>query len=155
MHDVDELIKAAESMNHPWYTAELVDRYLAGKWQDHGEIQESLLLELRVFDASREVKLFREDLGSAFRFRILDDEEKSSEHSFDELQLLDIDREKSAGDTVITTGGGKYELPHEVWSVKNPAVRIRHYYRFYDQTGEAYIYDWRCVGFEHWKEVDE
>lgn len=64
---------------------------------------------------------------------------------FDEIQYLDIDSSKGSDQgTVISTGGGKYNLPVE--NIKNPRIRIRHYIGKYN-SGQARVEDWRIVEF--------
>lgn len=149
MHDLQELIQATKDMEDPFYTAELTDNFFVGKWKKCKALDEKKILEIRVFNQNREVKLFREDIGQDFRIRTLD----NSGESFDEVQFLDVDEDRSNGTDYVTTGGGHYEFPFT--DLKHPAVRIRHYLKHYEKSGQTYIYDWRCVGFEEGKHEKE
>ncbi len=153
-------------LSQVYYAATLTDEFRLGIWGDEGFIrignqeQYSKLLELRVFDKHAELKVWRSDIGSQFQIRIIDDQNASEGLSdtddsgyrmsdfFEEVQLLDIDRQKSkSANDVKATGGGAYSLPDHIFAMKNPGLIVRHYFDKYEQSGNAYITDWRCVGF--------
>lgn len=144
MADLNELIAKTTDMTDAFYTAELTDQYIVGEWSSHGMIDEAKVLEIRVFNKKREIKLFREDIGERFRLRELTD---AGDH-YDECQLLDIDTKKTVGLEFVTTGGGSYKVPASIAEMKIPMIRIRYYLRQDSRSGQTYIYDWRCVDFE-------
>lgn len=149
-----------------YYAATLTDVFILGTLGDtefvrlEKKSQYSKLLEMRIFNERAELKVWRSDIGSKFQIRILDDrtaldssssmknDKTSVPDYFEEVQLLDIDRKesKSAND-VRATGGGAYSLPDHVFAMNNPGLIVRHYFDKYEQSGNAYIRDWRCVGF--------
>ena len=145
------LSEAANMSDKACYTAELTDRYLIGRWSQKQEIDTDKLLEIRVFDQEKEVKLFRRDIGEKFHCRTIVDKSDDPDR-FDVLQLLDKDGSKSRGTHYYTTGGGEYEFSVTDTELKYPAVRIRYYLQYYPETGQAYIADWRCVDFEEMKQ---
>lgn len=112
------------------------------------------LLELRIFDENREVKLFRSEIntGSKISIRVIDDNNSGYEDYYDENQFLDIDT-TSISDSdgmwnIQATGGGNYYLPQSVGEIGDLTLKVRHYISKYPHSGKAYVMDWRCVGFE-------
>lgn len=132
--------------------AELTDRYIVDNWPlvhtpEILDLQKNKILEIRVFNKEREVKLFRGDIGRDFRMRILDESDKSVEY-YDEEQFLDIDTKRSEKifkDTneVYATGGGRYYLPLK--SMDDAKIVIRYHFGKYEDSGQARIKDWRAV----------
>ena len=132
--------------------AELTDRYIVDKWPLEKtpkllENHRSKVLEIRVFNKEREVKLFRGDIGREFRMRTLDEKGENVEY-YDEEQFLDIDTKRSAklfNDTyeVYATGGGRYHLP--LTSMKDAKIVVRYHFGKYEDSGQARIEDWRAV----------
>ncbi len=137
------------------------------------EIRPSLL-EIRVFDSSAELRLFRTSLGNDFQYRIADDEtlkanlealntadlfQKDPEHYRHPVrQILDIDetapayrnKEKDGHGCRLlrTVGGGSYALPLD--GDEDTAIVID--YLSYDpETGVCSAVDDRIAGFEKWK----
>lgn len=150
-----------------YYAASLTDRFIIGAWGDqesaslYEEAQLEKVLELRIFNTEMEMKVWRGDISEPFQIRILDDRDiitaeassndasATESESFEETQILDIDRARSSGpDLVRTTGGGFYKLPPEIYQMNNPGLIVRHYFDRYRQTGIAFVRDWRCVGFK-------
>ena len=117
------------------------------------------MLELRVFDANREIKIFRSDISvdSKISMRVIDDNNSEYDDHYDENQFLDIDTTNISDSegmwNVHATGGGKYYLPKSVGNIKEIVLKVRHYISRYPSSGKAYVSDWRCVGFE--KEGDK
>lgn len=113
------------------------------------------VLEIRVFDENRELKLVRSDIAKPFVVRCIDDApfgppksyDRNYSDFYDEWQILDIDEIKGrdAKGRVTATGGGKYFLPLGVLS--NACVRIRYYLGKYEETGQARVEDWRVAEF--------
>ena len=124
--------------------AELTDCYIVDSWPlvrtpELLDNQINKVLEVRVFNKEREAKLFRGDIGRAFRMRILDEKGKNVEY-YDEEQYLDIDTKRSAklfNDTheVYATGGGRYYLP--LMSMEDAKIVIRYYFGKYDQPAQC------------------
>ena len=115
------------------------------------------MLELRVFDNKKEWKLFRSDLGKDFYIRCEDDnDKKEGEDYFDEVQLLDIDRSWSSKDSreMYTTAGGKYNLPKDISDLDRATIRVRHYFGVDNESGQAFIRDYRLVDFGSAKKRD-
>ena len=109
-----------------------------------------LALEIRIFGNDNEYLFFRSDISKEFTYRHMEDADEcmnghSDNEYYDEEQFLDIDDTRMEGNTVYATGGGRYNLPIE--RKKNARIRIRYYYGKYEETGHAYIKDWRVVNF--------
>ena len=133
--------------------AMLTDEIIFDNWPV--PVNEDKLLDIRVFNRNKEVRMFRTSIGKAFsNIRVADDADEKYKDHIDEWQILDIDTEasKEAKDKVISTGGGRYTLP-KVENVcamdksNKPAVKIVKYIA-YTEFGQAYIYDWRLAGIE-------
>ncbi len=107
------------------------------------------LLDVRIFDETKEIRMFRGDVGKKeFFYRVIDDEQQKREY-FDEEQYLDIDDQRSEKEFeknrhVFATGGGRYPLP--LSDYRNVKVCIRNYIAYYEETGQAYVRDWRLAG---------
>ena len=166
LQDLAQLLKTV-NQKPSYYAASLTDRFIIGAWGDpdsrslYEEEQLEKVLELRIFNTDMEMKVWRGDISEPFQIRILDDRntttsKKTSNNasateseSFEETQILDIDRFRSSGPNLVrTTGGGFYKLPPEIYQMKNPGLIVRHYFDRCQQTGIAFILDWRCVGFK-------
>lgn len=114
----------------------------------------SHLMELRIFSEESEFRIFRYDLGSDFFWRYIDDtsfrQALSQEDDeflkdfnnriFDEIHLLDCDREKSHGYSYFTRAGAEYSLPAE----NAEKIMIRNYLD-YDKNGMLSVNDFRIV----------
>lgn len=115
------------------------------------------LVDMRVFNEECECRIFRGDAGKKFHWRVRKDVKKnqsdgrSSEQYFDDEQYLDIDEIKSKRSfkeegKVYATGGGAYRIPVKSYDeVKNAKLIIRNYLEYEEETGQAYIKDWRLV----------
>lgn len=144
-----------------FFAAGMTDRYLLGIWPaDAAKIAENKLLEIRVFNETKEVKAFRSDISKEFSIRLVDDAvaglQNGRDYSdyMDESQYLDIDTKRSAkcfpeSHEVVTTGGGRYYLPAD--SMNDTKVIVRTYFDRYAETGQARVFDWRIVGFREEK----
>ena len=136
--------------------AELTDNYVVDVWPSEHmrellETQKWKVLEIRVFNSEKEMKLFRGDIGSTFRLRTLDESGKDTEDYYDEEQYLDIDTRRSAelfqrSQDVYTTGGGQYHLPLN--RMNEARIMIRYHIGKYEDSGQARIEDWRVVDFK-------
>lgn len=100
------------------------------------------LLELRVFDKDKELKIMRPTIADEFFYRIIDDTKNFDDNYIEEEHYLDIDTKKSKGMDYVTTGGGRYTLPIE----NAERVLIRNYIS-YDEQGIAQITDFRVVKY--------
>lgn len=108
-----------------------------------GEITDTAhLLEARVFNEDKEIKLMRPTIADEFCYRVIDDTILSKEDYMEEDHYLDIDSEQSEGNTYFTTGGGSYTLP----LTDAEKIRIRNY-RSLDKECIAQITDFRVVRF--------
>lgn len=112
--------------------------------------KEEKLLDVRIFNTEKEVRLCRGDIGRELQGRVIDDSKNKpdSEEYFDEEQYLDIDSKRSgdlfaAEQKVLATGGGCYHLP--MAKFENAKVSIRNYLGYYEKTGQAYVKDWRLM----------
>ena len=144
---IEDFYRECEAIHeNGWMIAMLTDDYLVERWPGSSRPDPEKLLELRIFDANMECRLFRGDIGQEFHYRKLSDQDDRD--TFDEVQYLDIDSrasEKEPGEYVISTGGGRYHLPLE--NTKDVRIKVRYYLDQYEQTGQARISDWRIVEF--------
>ena len=136
-----------ETLNQ-YIIAAFTDEYYVDRFNN--EAKEKLMdkldkaLEIRVFGDDSEYKFFRTDISREFLYRHIVDSSNDNEY-YDEEQFLDIDDTRTSGDSVYATGGGQYKLP--IANKKNAKIRIRYYFGKYEETGHAYIKDWRVVNF--------
>ena len=139
-----EFLSAAAGMSG-YMTAALTDEYIVDTFPETIntlEGKEDKIMEVRVFNENKEIRLFRPDVSGEFCMRVMDDSQGRPE-SFDEYQYLDIDSTVNAGGAVrIQTGGGKFDLPVRS---REPKIRIRYYLGKYEKTGHVRITDWRLV----------
>lgn len=144
----------ADEIERGFVFAMLTDEILWERWpleSDRRKLfqeKEEKLLDIRVYNREREARVSRSDIGRAFRGRSLNDEKESSEWQdyFDEEQFLDIDDKCSnelfsVEGKVQATGGGRYPLP--LPDFRNAKVLIRNYVGYYEESGQAYVKDWR------------
>lgn len=113
------------------------------------------LLEVRAFDAGRELWLYRSSLGAPFAWRLADENEcEQGADFFVTWQMLDIDTSAAAYKNneqngygclkIRSTVKGEYALPIQQ---ADRFVKIINYVR-YDGNGIAGVADYRIVGFE-------
>lgn len=144
----------AKKMKEGFVLAMFTDEIWLYEWSDskieEAKVRSNFLLEIRVFDKEKELKLFRSNIGEVFKGRERNDIE---EDYFDERQYLDIDWKRSRKlykekHRVRAIGGGVYYLPVELdmkdESDKNVKIKI-HNYVDYLENGQAYVCDWRLV----------
>ena len=144
----------ADEIERGFVFAMLTDEILWERWpleSDRRKLfqeKEEKLLDIRVYNREREVRVSRSDIGRKFLGRNLNDGKESSEWQdyFDEEQFLDIDDERSkelfaVEGKVQATGGGRYPLP--LPDFRNAKVLIRNYVGYYEESGQAYVKDWR------------
>ena len=142
-------------MENGYVLASLTDQYVVDRWPMayHSFVWEDMkdkVLEIRVFNEEKEIKLFRTDVGREFQMRTKDEEGLLVDEYMDEYQYLDIDEKRSQKlftekQLVRATGGGTYHLPLE--EMKDACLQVRYYFRRDEETGVADICDWRAVKF--------
>ena len=136
--------------DNTFFVAQYTDKFDIGIWNEDIIENTNKLLELRVFDEKKEWKLFRSDLGKDFYSRYEDDTGKNEGVDyFDEIQLLDIDITRSSKDSreMYTTAGGIYKLPKDISDLDRAAIIVRHYFGVDNESGQAFIRDYRLVDF--------
>lgn len=140
-----------------FFVAQYTDKFDIGIWNENTIENTNKLLELRVFDNKKEWKLFRSDLGKDFYSRYEDDTGKNEGVDyFDEIQLLDIDISRSSKDSrkMCTMAGGEYNLPKYIDYLDRAAIIVRHYFGVDNESGQAFIRDYRLVDFGSAKKRD-
>ena len=144
--------------DNTFFVAQYTDKFDIGIWNKNVIENTNKLLELRVFDKDKEWKLFRSDIGKDFSYRFQGEEDNKGDglDYFDEVQLLDIDITKSSKGKkmMCTTAGGKYNLPKDISDLDRAAIRVRHYFGVDNESGQAFIRDYRLVDFESAKKRD-
>jgi len=147
--DVDKIGKGA----YEYFLAFHSDRFIAGKYIEKAleGIDWTSLLEIRLFSAEQEMLARRTMSGknNLFQWRVASEAGLSSTDYVSRIQTLDIDSSYTQrGDNgnlqLMTTGGGKYELPIEEGM---DSIKIISYID-YDAEGMAYFYDNRYAGFK-------
>lgn len=152
---VEEMGSYVSGMNAPFVVGMYVDELIMGYWSEVSQRVLSKnykyqLQEIRIFDEKKELKVFQN--GTELFIRDTSDYNEKEQYYYDEFHFLDIDTRKSKGaESVIATGGGKYSLPQDIFQeeddLKDAKVLIRNYVDYYENSGQAYIYDWRIVRF--------
>ena len=141
-----------------FFVAQYTDKFDVGIWNKDIIKNVNKLLELRVFDKNKEWKLFRSDIGKDFSYRCQKEDNNKEEgvDYFDEVQLLDIDITKSSKGKkmMCTAAGGKYNLPKDISDLDRAAIIVRHYFGVDNESGQAFIRDYRLVDFESAKKRD-
>ena len=173
---IDQYFKECQNRVKDGYIiAALTDEFFVGDWSDQKQNEKhnydnadkdknekhirdnaDKVLEIRVFNEYRELKLMRSDISKDFLCRCIDDVKLSAagydlcyEDYYDEWQILDIDETKGrdARGCVTATGGGKYYLPPK--ETENAQIKVRYYLGRYKETGQVRVEDWRAVTFEN------
>lgn len=118
-------------------------------FQKTEEVSFENLLELRLFNTAGELRLLRTNIYEEFTDRFIDETgKKEGIDYFVQNQYLDIDSSKAHIDGMVyTTGGGQYPLPIELRK-KYAYITIHNYVKYYEKTGQAYVYDWRLVSIQ-------
>ena len=151
---MEQFWSCADGIERGFVFAMLTDEILWERWplepDDRKTFQEKegKLLDVRIYDTESEVRIFRSDVGRKFQGRSLNDRKETSEFQdyFDEEQFLDIDDTRSEEmfareGKVQATGGGRYHLP--LSDFRNAKLQIRNYLGYYEESGQAYVKDWR------------
>ena len=149
--DIQDVMNQIESIDitpNRFVIVAFTDEYYVDRWDDKSKakLMNKLdkALEIRVFGDDSENKFFRTDISREFIHRYIEDSGNNNEY-FDEEQFLDIDDMRTRGDSVYATGGGQYNLP--IVKKIDAKIKIRYYFGKYEETGHAYIKDWRVVNF--------
>lgn len=123
-----------------YVVAYFADKFLAGRAStllETVEREQDRLLELRVFNASRELLLRRSALGAPFSWRIASEDALSPEakkkHCFETRQLLERGESTAGISALPVEGAERY-------------VRLMNYVS-YDADGVANAVDYRLMGF--------
>lgn len=136
---LDELKNKLNAYSNVQYIAMFTDRFEA----DNGIPNvDDTLLELRLFNDTFELHVFRSDIGSDFFYRVSDDTGLDDMDFIVNYQKLDINSKQEKDHNLMTTVGGKYTLPI---NDENYAKVID--YIEYDNDGMAMVADYRIAGF--------
>lgn len=148
----EELQKIFFEDSFSYFVAYQTDKFISGRNTSAAlsQIDSKKLLEIRLFSEIKEVLARRTMIGAEhkFQWREATEEGLLNDEYVEKYQTLDIDSTKTClglnGNLqLMTTGGGKYELPMD----KNyDSIRVISYIG-YDESGMAYIYDDRLAGF--------
>lgn len=153
---VEQFWSCADGIEKGFIFAMLTDEILWERWpmepdeRKTFQEKEEKFLDVRIYSQEREVRIFRSDIGRMFQGRSLNDQKEEAEFQdyFDEEQFLDIDDTRSEElfdreGKVQATGGGKYRLP--LPDFRNAKLLIRNYLGYYEESGQAYVKDWRLI----------
>ncbi len=154
---MEQFWQCADTMAEGFLFAMFTDEIVWESWPLTSEKRENFrkkegkLLDVRIFNKEKEVRMFRGDIGRKLQGRSIDDGKdilKQQEY-FDEEQYLDIDDKRSEEvfareKKVVATGGGCYSLP--LPGFVDAKVRLRNYLGYYEETGQVYVRDWRLMG---------
>lgn len=115
------------------------------------KIKEEKLLDIRIFNESAEIRMYRDYCGNTFYpiVEIVDSRMQDKFEYYDDYQYIDIDTKRSVKNSdgkVRATGGGWYRFPFSGKDIEGIKLQIRNYVAF-DQNGQAYIKAWRLVSF--------
>ena len=147
-----EVMNIVADKSYDCFVAYQTDLFIAGKntADKLRQIECDKLLELRLFDREGELLVRRTMIGAEnlFQWRVADERGLSEDEFIVKYQTLDIDETGSVGEkdgnrVLMTTGGGRFELP--IGSGRD-TIRIISYVE-YDTDGMAHIYDNRLAGF--------
>ena len=131
-----------------WFIAIGTSKFISGPISEiDNSVDESTLLELRVFDESREIKFVRGSLGGDFKKRVSNFAKEQCSKTCEEAQYLDIDTDnkskfKCPQNNTWATGGGEYRLP----DYRPDRIVVEHYYKA-DEKGFYRPFDFRIVKF--------
>lgn len=153
---MEKFWQLADQIKQGFLFAMLTDQIVWKSWPlsdtDRGDVQkrQDKLLDIRVFNCEKEARMFRGHVGGVLKGRLADDTREllDWQEYFDEEQYLDIDDVESVdsfqkNNRVKATGGGGYELPLK--GFKDAKIRLRNYLGYYEESGQAYVKDWRLM----------
>ncbi|MCR4902766.1 MAG: hypothetical protein K6A23_07905 [Butyrivibrio sp.] len=148
-----EISDQVKQYGYDYFIAYQTDKFLSGS-KETGSldgIEWERILEIRLFSESKEFLARRTMIGvnNPFQWRIASEEGLKKDEFIIKYQTLDIDsthtsRGESGNLQLMTTGGGKYELPIEKGMT---AVKVISYVSYSEKDGMAFIYDNRLAGF--------
>lgn len=143
-----EYLEKANEIQDGYIVAALTDEYIVDKWPMKAaslEGKEARILEVRIFNFERELKLIRADISSDFYYRDSIDLDKQELDSYVEKQYLDIDttKKKDSQGRVTATGGGKFFLPLE--KIDDAYLELKIYLSKYENSGQVRVCDWRLM----------
>lgn len=152
MRRLDEYLKEADN-ERGYILASLTDEYIVDKWpMEYCNLKgkEDKILEIRIFNDDKELKIYRTDIGKEFSCSIIKEDDYKDNDKVDEEQYLDIDTKKTKNNhEVYSTGGGKYNLPLE--KLNDAKIQIRYYIDRYEESGVARVCNWRCIALKEGK----
>jgi len=123
-----------------WFIAIGASKFISASIGEFdGSVDESKLLELRVFDENHEIKYIRGSLRDEFQKR--DSASVTYDRSRKEIQYLDIEEYQNDG-FVKAIAGGEYRLPAD----NLDRIVIEHYYKT-DDKGFYKPFDFRIARF--------
>lgn len=153
---MEQFWQCADAMGEGFLFAMLTDEIVWESWpfssgkRDIFRKKEGKLLDIRIFNKEKEVRMFRGDIGRKLQGRSVDDGKDIPDRLeyFDEEQYLDIDDKRSEEvfareKKVVATGGGCYSLPLQGFA--DAKVKLRNYLGYYEETGQVYVRDWRLM----------
>lgn len=153
---MEQFWQCADVMEKGFFFAMLTDEIMWESWPLSSEKRENFrkkegkLLDIRIFNKEKEVRMFRGDIGRKLQGRSIDDGKAIPDRLeyFDEEQYLDIDDKRSEEvfakeKKVFATGGDCYFLP--LPGFVDAKVKLRNYLGYYEETGQVYIRDWRLM----------
>ncbi len=149
----DGVLTLAREFEYDFYVAYQTDKFLAGKKQQDSldRIDVCKLLEIRLFSGRKELLITRSMIGqdSGFQWRVASEDNLTSDEYIERVQTIDVDTGKTrlgefGNYSLMTTGGGAYELPIEKG---HDGIKVVSYIGYKEDDGMAYIYDNRLAGF--------
>ena len=159
--DEIKIKREVRKINKGYLYAAFTDKICILKWplsiQEEEMLEQSFqkMLECRIFNEQMEYRIIRSTIKREWKSRFIEDQtaEEDTEQYYTERQYLDIDSTRTKateeGLQFTTTGGGRFILP--ITYSKKPSdikIKIRNYIGYYEETGQAYVRDWRICGFE-------
>ena len=139
-------INESDFEKNAWFIAIGTSEFISAPISEiNNLVDESRLLELRVFDENHEIKYISGLLNDDFQKR--DSLEIQYDKTYTEEQYLDIDTKNKSKfkcflNNTLATGGGEYRLPDGNWD----RIVIEHYYKA-DDKGFYKPFDFRIVRF--------
>lgn len=147
----NELNSVINKIDYTYYLVFLTDKFIAGTEDLINRVEWDKVLELRLFSETQEFLARRTMTGenSVFQWRIASEDGLSKDEFIVKYQTLDIDDEKTEEGKfgnlyLMTTGGGRYELPIKKGT---GSIKVISYISYDEKTGMANIYDNRLAGF--------
>lgn len=154
MISLEEYMEKASEIHAGYIVAALTDAYIVDEWPMKACSlvgKEDQVLEIRIFNLERELKLIRTDIFSEYHFRDSLELDERGLDSYIEKQYLDIDTTKckDSQGRVTSTGGGKYYLPLKM--IDDAYLELKIYLSKYESSGQVRVYDWRMMDLKEGK----